>query len=306
MSQASAVGAPVSTHQNPAFRELCWLIIAAWTLTSLTSILAPAVLPYTTARYINVALMTGFTFFHGVRRYGWVNITAFFVIGVVITNLTENLSIVTGFPFGHYSHTELMGPKLWHVPLIVGPIFAVAGYVAWVLAGILLGEPEGRQSKGLMAGKGLIAAFITTSWDFCVDPIGGTLNRDWVWANGGGYFGVPWINFFGWMLTMWLIFLAFGAFLAARGGSPAPVTDRRWLAQPVVFWALIGLQFPLLLALAPTGVTVTDPAGTVWAVDHLLETMALSAFFTMLFTALLCALLLTRTPMKSAPGLSQR
>lgn len=277
-------------HAAPA--AALWLIVAAWTAVTLTSLLAPQLVSFNLARYLNVALMTAFTLLHGARRYGWGGICAYFAIAVAVTNGFENLSIVTGFPFGAYHHTESMGPKLFHVPLIVGPIFAVAGYLGWVLAGILLGDLLAPR-HGIDFAKPLVAAFITTSWDFCVDPIGGTVNRDWVWAEGGGYFGVPWLNFFGWMLTMWVIFQLFAIVLAVRGSIVNAVRDRRYWLQPVVFWTLIALQFPLLFVLVPDGEAL-DPAGTAWRIGALFETMALVSVFTMLFVSVLCLCLLAR------------
>jgi len=272
---------------------LLWTIIGLWLLVTLTSFFVPATVSANTARYINVALLTAFTFGHGAQRYGARGIVVYFVIAVVVTNVFENLSIVTGFPFGDYHHTASMGPQIVHVPVIVGPIFAVAGYLAWVLAGILLGDVFKRPGQGVALARPLIAAFITTTWDLCVDAIGGTVNRDWVWADGGPWFGVPWLNFFGWMLTMWVIFQLFAAYLARRA-PPAPLAAPRayWL-QPVVYWLLIGLQFPLLALIVPAA-TLTDPAGQVWQSRDLFTSMALVSCFTMIFTALLAGMLLAR------------
>lgn len=280
------------TTGNDAGRGLVlgWLLIGAWLGLTLWSLLAPAQLPYTLARYLTLLVMIAFTFVHGARRYGVAGMLVYFVIVVGVANLFENLSITTGFPFGAYHHTAAMGPQLLHVPLIVGPIFAVAGYLGWVLAGCLLGAAE-RGARALTFAQPLIAAFITTSWDLCVDPIGGTLNRDWVWAAGGGWFGVPWRNFFGWLLTMWVGFQLFAFHLAWWQRVRSPPPTRAWWLQPVVFWTLIALQFPLLYTLLPDA-RVSDPSGTAWQAADLLESMAIVSVFTMLFTALLayCAL----------------
>jgi putative membrane protein len=268
--------------------RMLWLIVAVWSMVTLISIFAPQVVSFNLARYINIGLMTGFTLLHGSRRYGWRGIVIYFLVAVVITNIFENLSIATGFPFGQYQHTASMGPKLFYVPLIIGPIFAVAGYLGWVLAGILLGDVFTRPRDNMLLAKPLIASFITTSWDFCVDPIGGTINRDWIWAEGGGYFGVSWTNYFGWMLTLWVIYQVFALYLARRGERPAAVDREVYWLQPLVFWMLIALQFPLVFVLAAdSNVTVSDPAGAAWQVADLLETMALVSFFTMLFVAVL-------------------
>jgi putative membrane protein len=274
-----------------ASAAILWAVILLWLLVSLTSFFLPSVLSANSARFINVALLSAFTLLHGGRRYG-AGIAVYFLLAVVSTNIFENMSIITGFPFGEYVHTAAMGPKLWHVPVIVGPIFAVAGYIAWVLAGILLGDVFS-PVRGVAVARPVIAAFLTTSWDLCVDAIGGTANRDWVWANGGPWFGVPWINFFGWMLTMWVTFQLFAVYLSRRG-PPADIsaTAAYW-RQPVIYWLLIGLQFPLLALIVPAA-PLADPTGHVWHSTHLFQSMALTSVFTMCFTGLLAWLVLAR------------
>jgi putative membrane protein len=271
---------------KPHSLVLAWLVIGLWLIVTLTSFFAPALLSANDARFINVTLMSVFTLLHGAQRYRLSGILVFFALAVVVANATENLSIVTGFPFGQYHHTAAMGPRIAHVPLIIGPIFAVAGYLSWVIAGVLLGDVFAAPRRTLALARPVIAAFVTTTWDFCVDAIGGTVNRDWIWADGGPWFGVPWLNFFGWMLTMWLIFQAFAVYLKfAAAPTRVPARSGYWL-QPIVFWALIALQFPLLAAIVPAA-TLTDPAGGEWRSTDLFASMALVSVFTMGFTVVL-------------------
>jgi uncharacterized membrane protein len=58
----------------------------------------------------------------------------------VVSNLFENLGVATGFPFGPYFYTDALGPKLFYVPLVIGPAYLGVGYLAWVLATILVGD----------------------------------------------------------------------------------------------------------------------------------------------------------------------
>ena len=283
----------VATDESATYEGLCWALLAAWVAVTLTSLFAPSILSFDTSRYINVAIMSAFTFAHGAPRYGWRGITVYFGIAVVTALLFENLSIATGLPFGHYEHTAHMGPQIGRAPLLVGPIFAVAGYLGWVLAGILLGDVFNARRLTPLVARPLIAAFITTSWDLCVDPIGGTMNRDWVWAEGGGYFGVGWMNFFGWMLTMWVIFQLFALWRARQTSAAAAIDSFNYWLQPVVYWLLIALQFPLLFAIVPD-FALKDPTGKAWQAADLLETMMLASVFTMLFTAVLGFFLLLR------------
>src|SRR4030088_3434294 len=80
-----------------------------------------------------VALMVSvaFALVHGAVRYGWGGIATFIVISLVVSNILENTSILTGFPFGHYYYTDDLGPKLFLVPLVIGVAYFFTGYLAW-------------------------------------------------------------------------------------------------------------------------------------------------------------------------------
>jgi len=41
----------------------------------------------------------------------------------------SNLGVRTGFPFGHYSFTNLMGPKLFAVPILLGLAYVGMAYM---------------------------------------------------------------------------------------------------------------------------------------------------------------------------------
>jgi putative membrane protein len=70
---------------------------------------------------VNVFFMISIATLHGLRRYSLKEFLIFFVITFIVSNFYENLSILTGFPFGHYHYTEALGPKLFLVPLLMPP-----------------------------------------------------------------------------------------------------------------------------------------------------------------------------------------
>ena len=63
---------------------------------------------------------------------------AFVAICLAVSNILENTSILTGFPFGHYHYTDALGPKLLLVPLLIGPAYFANGYFAWVIGNVLV------------------------------------------------------------------------------------------------------------------------------------------------------------------------
>src|SRR5947199_10099105 len=64
-------------------------------------------------------LLFPFALIHGGRRYGWKTITVFMAVTVIVSNILENSSIVTGFPFGHYYFIDSLVPKIIPVPFLI-------------------------------------------------------------------------------------------------------------------------------------------------------------------------------------------
>jgi uncharacterized membrane protein len=69
----------------------------------LAGLIASALVPG--IRLPMIVAQVAFALVHGAQRYGWRAIGIFIVAGLMISNMLENLSIATGFPFGHYHYT---------------------------------------------------------------------------------------------------------------------------------------------------------------------------------------------------------
>ena len=114
---------------------------------------------------------------------------------VLITLLAEALGTATGFPFGRYHYTEVLQPQLLNVPVIITIAWLMMLPSAWTVGHLLTGRTSGWQFV-------LASAIAMTAWDFFLDPQ--MVNWGlWEWQNPGNitYFGIPWVNYAGWMLT---------------------------------------------------------------------------------------------------------
>jgi putative membrane protein len=185
-----------------------------------------------------------FSFYLGWVRYGFKNTLVFVILTFVIAWTLETTSINTGFPFGHYHYTELLGPKLGQVPYVIMPAYFSVGFLAWTLSHVLLNNlGSAIQKNNLIIGP-LVAAFIMVMWDFCMDPITATIDSYWIWENGGSYFGVPLKNYAGWFFTVYLIFQFFALylyFLHKKGkstGSGIQLTKRYWYAAVLTYFVI--------------------------------------------------------------------
>jgi uncharacterized membrane protein len=227
---------------------LLWLLAATSLLSHLTSILLR--LPQAMAGAMLAGSLMLFGLLHGASTYSWRGIICFVVVCLGVSNAFENLSILTGFPFGWYHYSDTMGPRLFLVPLLIGPAYFGVGYLSWTLARAIL------------------------------DPMMSTITGNWIWRDGGSYFGVAPANFLGWYLTVYVFLQAF-ALYARRLPAPPDSTPGYW-AQPLLAYSSIVIAPILSLTLSSTLGTVLDPTGHAWKVQDIHAVTALVGMFTVL------------------------
>jgi putative membrane protein len=267
------------SHKTPTL----WAVTAVVFLGLLVSAFVPGV------RLPLIVAGVGFALLHGAQRYSWRAIGVFVAAGLVISNILENFSIQTGFPFGHYHYTG--GSKIFQVPWFIGPAYLATGYLAWVVATVLLGDVRRNSPWLTTIGTPIIGAFAMTAWDLALDPATSTINHAWIWENGGAFFGVPLVNFLGWTFTVYLFMQVFALYLRSRGPLPAAQPDRTTASdlQGVLLYAATAISFfPQFFTGERT--TVTDAVGATWRTGDIYETSVLLTVYGMFFIALLALL----------------
>jgi lycopene beta-cyclase len=129
--------------------------------------------------------------------WGWRRTLGVFGIIALFTFSVEFIGSTTGFPFGRYHYTGRLLPHLGHVPLLIPIAWFMMLPGAWAVAA------HCRTSRWRFA---LVSAAALTAWDLLLDPQ--MVNWGlWVWDNPYGYFGIPWSNYAGWLLTGFLLTL---------------------------------------------------------------------------------------------------
>jgi len=229
-------------------------------------------------------------FVHGGRTYGWLGISLFLAICLTVTFAAENLSIATGFPFGHY-HFEVAAelPHIGAVPIIVGLLYFTMGYFSWMIASVLLDDADLHLDRPFnVTVLPIIAAFVVVQWDVVMDPRNATVYRAWIWHDGGGYFGVPISNYAGWYLTVWLFYQAFGLLIYFRPRLIRPRSHGSRL-PPILIYLAVALSNAVPYLVGYDG-EVFDAAGHGWRTRDLHETTTVVMLFTMLFTSALALL----------------
>jgi len=227
-----------------------------------------------------------FALIHGGIFYGSRGILTFTALCLGIGNIMENLGVLTGFPFGHYYFTDVMGPKFFAVPMLLGLAYVGMGYLSWMLARLILGGARIPLTGSRVVTVPLVAGFIMVAWDICMDPIWSTIVHAWIWRQGGAYFGVPVSNFLGWYLTVFLFYQLFAVYLRGRATYNGPLPSGYWKAA-VLFYGVSAAGNILLVIPSAAVSVVSDPAGAQWKVSDITAACALTSIFMMGAFALL-------------------
>ena len=263
-----------------------WINIL-WVLVVLLTVARLATTAFSPSLTIPVVMATAvFALIHGAVRYRWSGVLAFLVICLVVSNILENTSILTGFPFGHYHYTS--GPKLFLVPLFIGPSYFATAYLAWMVAIVQIGEVRGEGNWFTTVAVPVIASAVMVMWDLTFDPTASTIKHFWIWEQGGGYFGVPLTNYVGWFFTVYVFLQLFALFLRFRradaGSVPLPAS---YYAQAVFSYAVVGLTAVLSYLVLSGNAVITDTAGVIWQTRGITEAEATVSIFTMIFVSVL-------------------
>lgn len=140
----------------------------------------------------------------------------------------EALGVHSGFPFGRYAYTDALQPQLLGVPLTMG--------LAWAVLVAFASDAAARlRLRGWAAT--LFAALLTTATDLVIDPLAANRLDYWRWEAAGVYYGIPSVNFVGWLLTALVACRVMGA------------RENRWAsivgAAIMLFFALLALAHSL-------------------------------------------------------------
>jgi uncharacterized membrane protein len=193
-----------------------------------------------------------FSVLHCARCEGWRRTGLFFATAAIVSWLLEETGVRTGLVYGPYHYSDLLGFKLGHVPILIPLAWFMMIYPSWAVARVLARGVDARSPAGI-AALALIAAMVMTAWDTVMDP-GMAAAGNWVWERGGPYFGVPLRNYFGWLLTTFLVYL--GAGLIWRNtksnapstariepGSPDATISQVFAALPIIVYAEFALRY---------------------------------------------------------------
>jgi putative membrane protein len=173
----------------------------------------------------------------------------------------ELLGVTTGYPYGFFEYGVELGPMLFGlVPLGLPVFFFPLVLNSYLLVLLLLGRRAASTPLRLVT---TIAAVL--AMDLVLDP-GAVALGFWTYDGGGVYYGVPWTNYAGWVLSATVAVLAFDLGFDRVGlrrrvdECPFMLDD---LVSFIILWGVVNAYFsqwvPVLVAgLFGVGLLATD------------------------------------------------
>lgn len=176
------------------------------------------------------------------------------LIALPVGWFAEQMGASYGWFFGSYDYTDVLGPQLGQVPLVIPLMWFALSYTGYVMANLIVWQTpcDGATSSGRSVVLSFLAALIVTAYDLGVDPYMVYKLKAWIMVkHDGWWFGETLQGFAGWMLVAFVIVFAFRLTLRRSRAQPAPArTRRRDILVP------LGLYGALMLYEATQGVPV--------------------------------------------------
>lgn len=141
---------------------------------------------------------------------------------VVATSIGfESLGLATGFPYGSWSYSSVLGPTLLGVPFLVPLAWLMMAWPSWLLGARLATpvRPERRRAARIAWAAGIFAA-----WDVVLDPQMVDAGY-WTWEHPTpglpGIDTVPLTNLLGWLLAGAVLMALLDLLVERTATSPA-------------------------------------------------------------------------------------
>lgn len=186
------------------------------------------------------------------RAFAGLAVLALFTWGIELTG------VLIGLPYGEFSYGVELGPMLLGLVPLGLPVFYFPILLnSYLLALLFLGHTSLPRRFFLTLG-------IVITLDLILDP-GAVALGFWGWEAPGGYYGVPLINYFGWLFSGAIAITILQLSLDHEAVSKRLDSCSFFLDDLVSFlllWGLVNLYFsnliPFALATALAGILVTS------------------------------------------------
>jgi putative membrane protein len=227
-----------------------WVLFIVYFTVGIGLILARVVPPFGAfSDFLFIFLAALVVFLTEVRISGWAKAGLAFVWVGLISGLIETVGTLSGIPFGGYTYTEAFGPRLWGILPIAIPL---AWWLILMPVYRLLETYRQRSSMLFIA----LVAIVVTGVDFVIEPVAVVIKGYWIWQSEGFYYGVPWSNFGGWLLTALVLTIGLIRMLPKVDlFAPPSLRPHGWLLTLVIGFFIVvllrdGIYPPVLIGIS--------------------------------------------------------
>lgn len=149
----------------------------------------------------------------------------FLGLGAALGWFAEEMGSTRGWFFGSYTYTQVLGPQLGSVPLVIPMMWFGICHIGLVIASFALwrrpAPPPGGWRTPLLAA--FAAAMVVTAFDLGADPYFVYVLKAWIMARtDGDWFGETVKGFEGWMIVSFTIVTLFLAIARPVAAAPSP------------------------------------------------------------------------------------
>lgn len=203
----------------------------------------------TAALVASSILMFGFCLASAAHLLGPGAALRFAALAVGLGWFAEQMGATRGWFFGEYHYTDVLGPRLGEVPVVIPLMWFALVYAGYVIANLIVSRTPVDRSTALgdLALLSFLSAAIVTAFDLGADPYFVYKMGAWVMVKKDGWwFGETLQGFAGWMLVSFVIVLTFRIWLRGRVPHAAEGFMRRHAALPLLLYGgLMAYQMAL-------------------------------------------------------------
>lgn len=185
---------------------------------------------------------------------GWASARLFVAVALGVGWFAEQMGSSKGWFFGRYSYTDVLGPTIGNVPIVIPMMWFVLAFTGYTLANLILWQsPVDEGDRNTVGEKGelaraasssFIAAMIVTAYDLGADPYLVYVMKAWIMEKtDGAWFGETVQGFVGWTFIGFVII--FGFRLLARRAQHVRVsraTSRATLVPIAIYGSGVAFQ----------------------------------------------------------------
>jgi len=178
----------------------------------MANVIIPAEAKYVSG--VNVILFAVPSFWATRMWLGWRDSILLWAVLGIYALAMETAALATGFPYGSFIYSDLLGTKLFGLtPLTVSLAWTPLVLAAYAISHC--GQSTTHIGQFEKFVRRVAAVLLLIAFDLVIDP-GAVRIGFWRYEGGGDFYGVPWSNFAGWLLSGFVAMVILELFLILR------------------------------------------------------------------------------------------